>query len=303
VLREEIQQGLLAGRYRKVMVMGAPDTGKTHLVFSLAGYLAAQGLRVGVLDFDPGQSSIGPPCTVGMQYPFEEGRDLLHPTAMVFLGRLSPAGDVGAVIDAGLRLERRALELGCGLLLMDTSGMIEGGLAALLKRGKIYKLRPDLVISLDEKGETGHIFNGLEESACGRIEFVKPSPHARSRGRRERFLHRSELFREYFRDAGELWLDLSKIDLIPVSNCVPADPEFLSEGHLLGLDDAGGFALALAALVDRDDGVLVLRSPFKGGTDRIKRLSVGALRLDAGFGTSPVEPRSGIQGNRGGSMG
>lgn len=296
-MREE----LLAGRYRKVMVMGATDSGKTHLVFSLAGYLAARGRRVGILGFDPGQSSVGPPCTVGMQYPFVEGEDLLHPTAMVFIGRLSPAGDVGAVIEAGFKLEKRALEKGCELLLMDTSGMIEGGLAALLKRGKIRRLRPDLIICLDEAGETGHIFRGLEESAYGRLELVKRSPHARPRDRRERFLHRSELFGEYFGDAGELQLDPAEMEVVPASGRVCADPELLSEGHLLGLDDERGFTLALAVLLDRDDGVLVLRSPFKGGIERIKRLSVGALRLDAGFETSPVFHRADTRGNHGGS--
>jgi polynucleotide 5'-hydroxyl-kinase GRC3/NOL9 len=263
------------------MVMGATDTGKTCLAFSLAERLAAEGLKVGMLDCDLGQSSIGPPCTVGLQYPLEKGQDLLHPTAMVFLGHLSPAGDVGSMIDAGLRLEKLAVELECDLLLIDTSGMVEGGLAALLKRGKIRKLRPDLIISLDEAGETRHIFKDLEESAYGQLEFVKPSAEARPRGRRERSDYRGELFREYYKAAGELELDLSEISLVPVSNRIPADPGFLQEGHLLGLNDKRGLTLSLAILQKRDDRIIALRSPFKGEINQIESVVVGPYKIDA----------------------
>ena len=280
MLKEDILGELLVGEYRKVMVMGATDTGKTYLAFSLAERLAAEGLKVGMLDCDLGQSSIGPPCTVGLQYPLEEGRDFLHPTAMVFLGHLSPAGDVGSMIDASLRLEKRALELGCDTLLIDTTGMVEGSLAALLKRGKIRKLRPDLIISLDEAGETRHIFKDLEESAYGRLEFLKPSAEARPRGRRERSDHRGELFREYFLAAGELELDLSEIELIPVSNRIPADPGFLREGHLLGLNDDKGLTHALAILEKRDKRILMLRSPFEGDSSEIESVVVGPYRMD-----------------------
>ena len=287
-MREEILKGLLTGRYRKVMVMGATDTGKTHLAFSLAGRLAAEGLKVGMLDCDLGQSSIGPPCTVSLQYPFEKDRDLLHPTAMVFLGHLSPAGDVGSMIDAGLKLENQAVELQCDTLFIDTSGMVEGSLAALLKRGKIRKLRPDLIISLDEAGETRHIFKDLEESAYGRLEFVKPSSHARPRGRKERSDYRGQLFREYFKTASELELDLSEVELVPVSNRISGDPELMREGHLLGLNDEMGFTLALAVLMKRESHVLVLRSPFRGDINEIESVAVGPYGIDAEGRTTMV---------------
>jgi polynucleotide 5'-kinase involved in rRNA processing len=281
VLREEILKELLAGQYRKVMVMGATDTGKTYMAFSLAERLAAEGRRVGMLDCDLGQSSIGPPCTVGLQYPLEEEQDLLHPTAMVFLGHLSPAGDVESMIDAGIKLEKQAMELECDTLLIDTSGMVEGSLAALLKRGKIRKLRPDLIISLDEAGETRHIFKDLEESAYGRLEFGKPSADARPRGRKERSDYRGELFREYFTAADELEFDLSEVSLVPVSNRIPANPEFLREGHLLGLNDNKGLTLALAVLLKKDNRILKLRSPFGGDTNQIESVAMGPYRIDA----------------------
>jgi hypothetical protein len=159
--------------------------------------------------------------------------------------------------------------------------MGEGSLAALLKRGKIRKLRPDLIISLDVAGETRHIFKDLEESTYGRLEFIKPSADARPRGRKERSDYRGELFREYFTAADELEFDLSEVSLVPVSNRIPANPEFLREGHLLGLNDNKGLTLALAVLLKKDNRILKLRSPFGGDTNQIESVAMGPYRIDA----------------------
>jgi polynucleotide 5'-kinase involved in rRNA processing len=159
--------------------------------------------------------------------------------------------------------------------------MVEGGLAALLKRGKIRKLRPDLIICLDEAGETRHIFKDLEESAYGRLESMKPPAEARPRGRKERSDYRGELFRRYLSSADELELDLSEIELVPVSNRITADLKFLRKGHLLGLNDKNGFTLALAVLLRKAQHILTLRCPYKDDINRIESVAVGPYRLDA----------------------
>ncbi len=49
-----------------VMLLGASDSGKTTLGRILAEKLTAAGRTVGLVDGDVGQSSIGPPTTVGL---------------------------------------------------------------------------------------------------------------------------------------------------------------------------------------------------------------------------------------------
>lgn len=273
---DKIEEG---GR-RRIMFMGATDTGKTHLVLAAAEALCEGGRRVGVLDFDLGQSTVGPPGCVGLQLPWEKGMDPLFPTAMVFLGFLSPAFDVGSVIEAGLRLEKRATEWGYEVLLVDTSGMVEGGLAGLLKRSKIRALRPDLLVLLEREGEMEHIFRGLERDSYGGLVKLKPSPEARSRSREERSAYRRERFRRYFRAPHEMILDLERVEVVATSPRLKASAETLREGHLLGLNDAEGCTRALARVLSIEDGRARLLTPYDEWEEEITSLAVGPSLLE-----------------------
>lgn len=293
-------RGLLAApaivaEYRRVMFIGGTDSGKTFLARHWAGALAEAGRRVGVLDFDLGQSTVGPPGCIGLQLPWEAGGDPLFPTAMVFLGFLSPAFDVGSVIEAGLRLERRAVEEGYDVLLVDTSGMVEGGLAALLKRCKIRALRPDLLVVLDREGETEHIFRGLEENTYGELMRISPSPEAKCRSREERAAYRRELFRRYFAAGREVTLELGKVELVPTSNRIAASAETLREGQLLGLNDGRGITRDLARVLQVGEDRVRVLTPFRGAMEEIKALSAGPAVLEGddsfrflGYGSSTV---------------
>lgn len=275
-----LPHGLAEEGCRKALFMGCTDTGKTYLVRRWADSLARSGKRVGVLDFDLGQSTVGPPGCLGLQLPWGESGDPLFPAAMVFLGFLSPAFDVGSVVEAGLRLEKRAEEMGYDILLVDTSGMVEGGLAALLKRSKIRTLCPDLLVVLEREGETEHIFRGLERDAYGEILRIPPSPQARRRSREERAAYRRGLFHRYFEAGKEMTLDLRGLEVASTSPRLAASTEALSEGRLVGLNDAAGITRALARVLRSDGDSVVLQSPFKGDKEEIKVLSVGPAVLE-----------------------
>lgn len=282
-IRGVVEVVLSGGKHCKVMLIGGTDTGKTFLVRRLAGELARAGRRVGVLDFDLGQSTVGPPGCLGLQLPWEEDDDPLFPSAMVFLGFLSPAFDVGSVIEAGLRLERRAAEEGYEVLIIDTSGMVEGGLAGLLKRCKVRALHPDLLVVLDREGETEHILRSLEETSYGKMVRIPPSPEARRRNREERAAYRRELFRRYFEGGHELILDLRGVEVVPSSPRLAASTDVLCEGLLVGLNDGAGLTLALARVVGVGGGKVSLCTPFTGRERDIRALAVGpSLILEEG---------------------
>lgn len=271
---------IFSSAYRKVMIIGAVDTGKTFLALAAAERLRGAGRRVALLDFDLGQSTVGPPGCVGLQYPWDGGGDHLFPAAMVFLGFSSPAYDVASVVEAGVRLQERALGSGCETLLIDTSGMVEGWLAARLKRDKIRALRPELVVVLDREGEALHIFRSLEETAYGEMAVVKASPAARRRSREERAEYRRERLREYFRSSRELEVRLDELVINATSPRLAASADTLREGLLLGLNDAGGFTLALARVLTQDGNAARLLTPFQGNVDEIACIAVGPAFLD-----------------------
>lgn len=290
-LKNRVLRSLLAGEYRKVMIMGDTDTGKTYLTQRLADRLSKQGLKVGMMDCDLGQSTIGPPGVLGLQLPWDgEDRDLKFPSAMIFVGILSPAKDVGSMIGASVRLSDIALDRGCDVLLIDTSGMVQGSLAALLKRGKIRGIKPDLIISLDREGETRHIFDGLESSAYRELAFVKPAEESRAKGRGERAAYRAELFADYFSGSVELELKLAEVNLVPASSWIPAEIAYLRESHILGLNDEADLTLALAILWELGSDTMQLVTPYSGDPARVRSVAVSPYLLNEDGSTTLIKP-------------
>jgi len=277
---EMVLERILAGSYRKVMLVGPVDSGKTFFALNAADRLSGAGRRAALLDFDLGQSTVGPPGCVGLQFPWKRDGERLFPTAMVFLGFASPAYDVASVVEAGLRLQKKALEGGCETLLIDTSGMVEGRLATLLKRSKIRALQPDLVVVLEREGEALHIFRGLEEAAYGEIAVMKACPEARRRKREERAAYRRERFREYFRSSRELEIDLGQLEIIATSHRIAASVDALREGRLVGLDDAESCTLSLGRVMEARGAAARLLTPYRGTAEKIARIAIGPALLD-----------------------
>ena len=65
------QEGLSGDLHGALLVIGAPDTGKSTFARFLYGRLNARGQRVAYLDGDPGQASLGPPATMTAALPLE----------------------------------------------------------------------------------------------------------------------------------------------------------------------------------------------------------------------------------------
>src|SRR2546426_10020532 len=143
-----------AARSRATLLMGDVDTGKTSLATFLANELYRTGFRVGVVDADLGQSEIGPPTTIGLGR-VRRRLDRLgdaEAAGLCFVGSTSPAGHVEATVVGARRMMERGAALGCERLLVDTSGLVAGDPGGHLKRRKIERLGPDLVVCLGRAG-------------------------------------------------------------------------------------------------------------------------------------------------------
>jgi polynucleotide 5'-hydroxyl-kinase GRC3/NOL9 len=264
---------------RKIMVIGGSDTGKTTLVLSLATELSRRGLKVGVIDCDLGQSTIGPPGVLGLQLPWNSPgeKELLFPTRMIFMGSITPSQDVGMVVQGSLKLEREAQNLGYDVLLIDTSGMIEGPLAALLKRSKIRQLLPDAILVLERSAETEHIFRSLESEYCRNTLRLLPPERVRRRTRQERAFYRLGKWRSFFEQSELYFLELSSVKLKALSRDLDPENPQLVDGHLLGLNDERGFTLSLGSFVGREDTLLYFKSPLRGDIREVREIAFGNL--------------------------
>ena len=172
---------------RVTLVIGGSDTGKTTLVARLASDLARRGHTIGVVDADLGQSDIGPPTTIGLgrvRAPIERLAQA-EVIALEFLGVTSPARCMHQAADATARLGAHAFLSGCDRLLVDTCGLVEGDAGRALKRIKIARVAPDLVIALQRADECEAIlgaYAGTGRPAIVRLPAAATTPRSARRG-------------------------------------------------------------------------------------------------------------------------
>ncbi len=289
---EDLAGRIIAKGLRKIIALGTSDTGKTTLLVNLADSLTDRGRKVGLIDCDLGQSTVGPPMTVGLELPWEgkySDRCILFPNRMVFIGEITPARAVTRVVEASLKLDSTARDEGYDHLLIDTSGMVEGPLAALLKRSKVRNLLPDLIVALERSEELGHILDALEEGFHRKVITLKPPPQIRRRERAERVRYRASLWMEYFREARLRTLDLSgmRVEKWFSSKKWPGE-QWLQRGQLLGLNDREGFTLGLGKFLDRRGSGIQVLTPYAGSLEEIECISVSGHLLDEAGHTVPV---------------
>ena len=227
-----------AAAARVTLVLGAGDTGKTTLITGLAGALAAGGHTVGVVDADLGQSDVGPPTTVGLgrvRGPITR-LDEAEVVGLEFLGLTSPARCMRETAEATARLVAQALEDGCDRVLIDTSGLVEGDFGRALKRIKIDRVRPDLLIALQRGDECEPILTSYAGGpAIVRVPAAATTPRSPAVRRR----HRERALQAHLAGGAPVVLDLARIP----ARAVPAGRGLAVidvTGALVGLDDRQG---------------------------------------------------------------
>jgi polynucleotide 5'-hydroxyl-kinase GRC3/NOL9 len=212
-----------------ILLFGAIDTGKTTFLMWLANTLRAQGQRIAIVDADVGQSSLGPPTTIGLGLvvqPFQSLRELT-PAALYFVGSTSPRGHFLPVVIGTKRMVELAQRMAVDRVIVDTCGFIgeDGGQA--LKRYQIDLVRPDVVVCLQRASECEPILLAFRSCQRPRILRLRASQACRRRDREERRVYRERSLRGYFAKPKTVtlsWDDLNLIE-VPVGGGAALDVE------------------------------------------------------------------------------
>jgi polynucleotide 5'-hydroxyl-kinase GRC3/NOL9 len=266
----------LAALSGTLMVIGAPDVGKSTFARYLFERLQSSGICPAFLDGDPGQSSLGPPTTLTLT--------LCSPTALTFppqgstwrwfTGSTSPAGHMLPVLVGAARLIDTARSAGAQAIVYDTSGLVDpaaGG--AALKFAKIDLLQPAAVFAIQKADELEPILQPLRRSRRTRLVVLDPSNAARRRDTTARQDHRSDAYKSHFANARSHWIEWSQYAVLPY-------PQFALQ-RLVALEDAAGYTRALGVIqsIERSSRRLELLTPLQS-FDKIATLHLGDLLLD-----------------------
>lgn len=282
------------------MFLGASDTGKTTCLRAAASHLAQRGLLpLAIVDADIGQSTVGPPTTVGLTLVTKRNlpillTDRLPCHAMSFVGALSPVGYLLQTIVATKRLVDKALRRGARAVLVDTTGLIGQSVGFQLKLNKIELLEPRHIVALQREGELEGLLSVLAGRLGLTVHRLAVSCQVRPRSPAERYRYRTNRFAVYFRGATKVPLETSKVSVLsPPAGLSKVTEESLHPvisldsfpsqnlvGCLVGLNNASNETLALGLLerVTRHGQKTVVLTPFRDLT-RVRVVQMANIRL------------------------
>ena len=259
-----------------LLVVGAPDTGKSTFARYLYRRLCSHHERVAFVDGDVGQATLGPPTTMTLALG-QPGDDAFPPTGprfRTFVGDISPRRHMLPTLVGAHKLVQKARAEEATAVVFDTTGLVDpacGG--GELKRAKVELLRPTVVVGIQRGSELEHLLVPLRRSRRTRVIDL---PAARAARRREvpvRQEHRAARFGRYFEEAQSLEVAWQRLAVFPA-------PAFTMH-RLVALEDGAGFALALGIVIAGDlaRGTVTLYTPLASvaGVDAIR---LGDLVLD-----------------------
>ncbi|MBE0447957.1 MAG: hypothetical protein IBX64_07660 [Actinobacteria bacterium] len=285
---DEIPQALLKKPRGLVFLLGGPDTGKTTLLKRIAEAYLSTGLRIGLVDADVGQSTIGPPTTIGMVIAEVDMPDLFWPHALYFAGNNNPVGHLIEVAVGSRRMVDEAIQAGAEAVIFDSGGLIQPPYGRVLKYHKFELLRPRFIVAIERADELTPILSWL--SNCWDIEILRTRPPAEVRlvSASERTEYRQGQYRRYFSNATLKSLSLRELCLYP--------PDFLSgktdlTGLLVGLQGHDWDTIAIGIIKSVGQNTVEIYASYPSGI-RIRGLLAGYIKLSwSGVELGRIRPR------------
>jgi polynucleotide 5'-hydroxyl-kinase GRC3/NOL9 len=110
-----------------LLIVGAPDTGKSTFARYLYRRLCARHERVAFVDGDIGQATLGPPTTMTLALgePDDDGFPPAGPRFRTFVGDVSPRGHMLPTLVGAHRLVQQARQAGATAIVFDTTGLVD----------------------------------------------------------------------------------------------------------------------------------------------------------------------------------
>lgn len=181
-----------------VYVLGATDTGKSTLCRYLIG-ACAPSHTVALLDGDTGQSTIGPPSTLGLALYRGSGNEPVS-TLLRFAGSTSPRGHFLEFLVGMKRLCERATDV-AEITVIDSPGFVEGRVASEFQFHLIDLLSPDHLVAIPRERELDPVLANFSLRKTMQVHRFPVPKEAAIRSSSERKAARVEQFTSYFSHA------------------------------------------------------------------------------------------------------
>lgn len=273
------------------VLLGGLDVGKSTLARRMAAAGVGMGLTVAYLDADVGQSTVGPPTTIGLRL-CRTASDL-EPDALrtgdhlAFVGATSPQGHLLPLVAGTRTMLDRARAEGADVVVVDTTGLVSGVYGQILKFNKLSVLQADLVVGLERGEELQPLLGVVRRFFPADVVALRVHPDIVPTSVEQRAANREDSMRRYFQEPLYRW----RVKATVFMPALPALFDLRALDHLLvGLSDGDGRCTGLGYLEYlEDEAALRLISPV---ADAPKALILGSVRLEDGFRARRVDLRN-----------
>ncbi len=274
-----------------VFLIGGIDTGKTTFGLELVNRAMRAGMSCAYVDSDVGQSTVGPPTTIGLRFCRPDGEATLDSLraadSLSFIGSIAPKGHLLPMVTGTAKLTQRAREAGCDMVAIDTSGLVEGVHGQMLKYSKLDLIQPDWVLAFERGGELEPIVGIARRFSPAKVLELGVGGQVEARTAEERMSFREEQFAAYF--AG----DVSRWRIKPTVFMPTLPPEFdlaMLDSLVVGMENGKGSCVGIGILeYDSAGEVLRMVSPVADG---VRGLRLGSVRIEInGRSRGPVDIR------------
>lgn len=270
------------------VALGGMDSGKTTFCRMCAAVALRVGKSVAYLDTDVGQSTVGPPTTIGLRFlssPDDlEPEALARADALYFVGDTSPQGHLLPQVVGAAKLALLARESGADLILVDTTGLIGGTLGQILKFHKLEALRPDVVVGFQRGEELEPILGIARRSLPVDVEALHIPEGIQPTSFDDRIANRQARLKAIFEPPVHRW----KVKPAVFVPQIPPDIDFaMLDGIIVGMEDGKGTCLGLGILEFREGSLRMISTVAEGA----KALRLGSTRVTSEFLTMRVDLR------------
>lgn len=225
-----------AGR-KIIYVMGANDSGKSTFCHFLIDHLS-QKFATAYIDGDPGQSSIGPPTTIGLKFHHRAAASKL-----LFVGATTPRGHLLQIFAGIIKLTETAIRSGAQRIIIDSCGFVLDRAAREFQFQLIHLLQPNHIAVLETHPNIIKWLSNFRRHPAIEVHRLPISKSVIPRTIEQRKQYRDEKFRQYFETAKLQEIRLQQIGF---------------HGRVPDLNNPGYFCNRLVALCDAENYVVAL---------------------------------------------
>ena len=229
-------------KVRRLMVVGASDSGKSTLTTYLSNLAIANGVKVGVVDADIGQSDLAPPGCIGGAVIGRQVIDLrdVRGDVLEFIGSTSPMGIEEVVIMAVRRAVERISNQQPDLLLINTDGYVDGdGVEYKVKLSE--SLSPDLILYISTEPRSRLREKLIERFGGEKVLILEGAGIEKSSS--ERAERRMSQFHRYLKHGKVIRRKLSECKITFLDREYAVNPENLSKVGRLEICDTSDLTI------------------------------------------------------------